>query len=184
MSISSPHKNADTGSQMLAKNYHDTYRIVMSWPRYDVSHRISDEICSTTVVLWYISCTGHHHTTVKLLKLHQIAKLKCFSSRLAMVFAQSIEARWQVENEDVVRAALTGDAPTTCEWSTILPAKVQLILEVWQDMMDWNIRRSTVVPWLLMLWLLVSPDHQWPWFWPCKVSTHSTWLPGLLISHL
>ena len=39
---------------------------------------------------------------------------------LAVVFAQSIEARCWVENEDVVGAAPTGDAPTTCEWSTIL----------------------------------------------------------------
>ena len=38
----------------------------------------------------------------------------------------------QVENEDVVGAAPTGDAPTTPEWSTILlPTQVPLILEVW-----------------------------------------------------
>ena len=37
-----------------------------------------------------------------------------------LLFAQSIEARCQVENEDVVGAAPTGDAPTTSELSTIL----------------------------------------------------------------
>ena len=48
-----------------------------------------------------------------------------------MVFAQSIEARCSVENEEVVGAAPTGDAPTTSELSTILlPTKVRLILEV------------------------------------------------------
>ena len=37
-----------------------------------------------------------------------------------------------LENEDVVWAALIGDAPTTSEWSTIiLPNKVRLIFEVW-----------------------------------------------------
>ena len=47
------------------------------------------------------------------------------------VFAESLEGRCQVENEDVVGAAPTGDAPTTSEWSTILlPTKVRLILEV------------------------------------------------------
>ena len=53
--------------------------------------------------------------------MHQIPKLKCFSSRLAFVLAQYmyIEAKCKVENEDVVGAALTGDAPTTSEWSTI-----------------------------------------------------------------
>ena len=68
---------------------------------------------------------------------HTILKLKCFSSRLAVVFVQSAEARYQVENEDVVGAAPTGDAPTTSEWSTILlPTKVHLILEVWQYMLS------------------------------------------------
>ena len=38
-----------------------------------------------------------------------------------------------VENEDVVGAAPTGDAPTTSEWSTILlSTKVRLILETWR----------------------------------------------------
>ena len=47
------------------------------------------------------------------------------------VFAESLEARCQVENEDVVGAAPTGDAPTTSERSTILlPTKVRLILEI------------------------------------------------------
>ena len=65
--------------------------------------------------------------------MHQITKFKCSSPRLAFVFAQSIEARCQVENEDVDGAALTGDAPTTSEWSTILlPSMVRLILETWR----------------------------------------------------
>ena len=40
-----------------------------------------------------------------------------------------------MDNEDVVRASpvgTTGDAPTACEWSTILlPAMLRLILEFW-----------------------------------------------------
>ena len=56
-----------------------------------------------------------------------------FLSRPPVVFAQSIEAGCWVKNEDVVGAALTGNAPTASEWSTIwLPTKVWLILEVWQ----------------------------------------------------
>ena len=47
--------------------------------------------------------------------------------------AKSIETRCLVENEEVVGAAPTGDAPTTSEWSTILlPTKVRIILEVWR----------------------------------------------------
>ena len=65
--------------------------------------------------------------------MHPIIKLKYFSSCVAVVFAQSIDTRYWVENEDVVGAALTGDAATTSEGSTILlVAKVRLKLEVWQ----------------------------------------------------
>ena len=49
-----------------------------------------------------------------------MSKLKGFSSRLAVVCAQSTEAKCQVDNEDVIGAAPTGDAPTTSELSTIL----------------------------------------------------------------
>ena len=67
-------------------------------------------------------------------KVHQIPRLKCFSSYLAVVIAQSIEARCEIENEDLVGAVLTGDAPTTSAWSTIsLPTEVWLKLEVWQQ---------------------------------------------------
>ena len=42
-----------------------------------------------------------------------------------------------VENEDVVEAAPTGDAPTTPELSTmLLPTKVRFILEVLRKVLD------------------------------------------------
>ena len=67
-----------------------------------------------------------------------------FLARLAVVFAQSIEGIFKVENEDAVGAAPTGDAPTTSEWSTILfPTKLPLILEVWQYLcMYWYVGRT------------------------------------------
>ena len=56
--------------------------------------------------------------------------LKDSRTVLQLSFGESLEARCQVENEDVVGAAPTGDAPTTSEWSTILlPTKMRLILE-------------------------------------------------------
>ena len=65
--------------------------------------------------------------------MHQITNFICFSSRLAVVFVQYTEAKCYVENEDVVGAAPTGDAPTTSEWSTIwFSIKVWLILETWR----------------------------------------------------
>ena len=51
--------------------------------------------------------------------MHQIPNFNCFLSRLVFVFAQSIEDKYYVENEDVVGAAPTGDAPTTSERSTV-----------------------------------------------------------------
>ena len=61
---------------------------------------------------------------------HQFPDYKCFSSRVAVVFAESIEARCSVENEDVVGAAPPGAAPTTSEWSTILlPVRVRFIVK-------------------------------------------------------
>ena len=41
--------------------------------------------------------------------MHRITKPKCFLTRLALGFAQSIEFKCYVENEDVVGAAPTGD---------------------------------------------------------------------------
>ena len=71
-------------------------------------------------------------------KTHQIPTLKRFSYCFAAVFAKSLKARCWVENEDVVGAAPTGDAPTTSEWSTIwLPTKVRLILEVLRYIYVW-----------------------------------------------
>ena len=61
---------------------------------------------------------------------HQVLR---FLYCLAAFFVESLEARCQVENGDVVEAAPTGDAPTTSEWSTILLlTKVLLILETWR----------------------------------------------------
>ena len=58
-------------------------------------------------------------------------KSQTVNDSLEVVFAQSFEARCEVENEDVVGAAPTGDASNTSEWSTIeLPTQVWLILEI------------------------------------------------------
>ena len=76
-------------------------------------------------------------------KLHQIPTLKRFSYCLVAIFAESLEARCQVENEDVVGAAPIGDAPTTSEWSTILlPTKVRLVLRGFMVNLPWLIHFS------------------------------------------
>ena len=85
-------------------------------------------VCYFLRIIWiFIS------TIKSLIYAHQISTLKWFSYCLAAVFTEYmyLEARFWVENEDVVGAAPTADAPTTSEWSTVLLAtKVRLILEV------------------------------------------------------
>ena len=66
---------------------------------------------------WY---PGTNYRQVSNIRRTKFQHLKRFSYCLAAVLAESLEARCQVENEDVVGAAPTGDAPTTSEWSTIL----------------------------------------------------------------
>ena len=74
-----------------------------------------------------------HNESILKYKAHQILKLIYFLTCHAVAFAQFIEARSLVENEDAVRAAPTGDAPTASEWSTIsLPAELRHVLEVWR----------------------------------------------------
>ena len=56
-----------------------------------------------------------------------------------------------MENDDVVGAVLTGDAPTTSEWSTIwLPTNVHLILETWRCYISLWVKNK----WCLYLWVL------------------------------
>ena len=84
-------------------------------------------------------------------KTHQIPTLKIFSYCLAAVFAESLEGRCSVENEDVVGAAPTDDAPTTSEWSTILlPTNVRLILDGLRLFLESKVQLRTkcLLPWI------------------------------------
>ena len=95
--------------------------------------------------------------------MHQLPKHKYFSSHLAVVFAQSIEATCWVTNEDVVGAAPTGDAPTTPEWSTVLfLTKVRIILEIWwyvlKAPLQW-VRRQTTLQSSSHDFLLLNPHR-------------------------
>ena len=68
------------------------------------------------VVIWGSNVVDRYYTGLAGIlsnlyyKAHHLQKLKCFSPRLAVVFAQFLEA------------APTGDAPTTSEWSAIFIA--------------------------------------------------------------
>ena len=99
-----------------------------------------------------------------------------FSYCLAAFFAESLEARCQVENEHVVGAALTGDAPTSSEWSTILlPTKVWLILEVLRYIRE--TRESCPSYYHMMSWL---PKIIW-WLLHFKKQTDSQTHQKLII---
>ena len=106
-------------------------------------------------------CQQFIHTVKSLqYKMHQIPTLKKFSYCHAAVFDESLEARCQVENEDVFGAAPIGDAPTTSEWSTILlPTKVRLILEVLQYITCAGRWCKSLAVWLFV-WQLVEANNQ------------------------
>ena len=111
-----------------------------------------------TLLWWGYSSARHimfikQYHKISWYKLHQIPKLKCFSSHLAVVFAQSVEAMNSFENEDVVGAAPVGDAPTTSEWWTILlSTKVRLIIEL---MVDWSMKMNVTHMVLLSGWSFI-----------------------------
>ena len=112
--------------------------------------------------------------------MHQIPKPKYFSTRLAVVFAQSIEASCLVENKDVVGAAPTGNVPTTSEWSTILlPTKVQLILEVWQYNL-FRISMVTLITWYKVILLMTANCDVRRYLYNFLKVTHRS----IIISHL
>ena len=86
-------------------------------------------------------------------------------SHLAVVIAQSIEARCSVKNDGVVGAVQTGNAPTTSEWSTILlSTNVWLILEVWQYIL-FDICQRSPRAWFLGCHTYGQVGHTWflPW---------------------
>ena len=90
-----------------------------------------------------ITQTNFHIPSNLYYKAHPIPKVKWFSSRLSVVFVQSIEARCWVENKDVVGVSPTGGAPTTSEWSTtLLSTKMRLILDVWRYTMSLTAKRG------------------------------------------
>ena len=57
------------------------------------------------------------------------------------------QAYCKIENEGVVGAAPTGDAPTASEWSTrLLPTMVPLILNVWWYIVYGTTDHTTTTP--------------------------------------
>ena len=76
---------------------------------------------------------AHHIPSHFWYKSHQMPKPNVYRLVLQVSLPHQLKPGVEVDNEDVVWAAPTGDAPTTSEWWTILlPTKVQLILDVWR----------------------------------------------------
>ena len=76
------------------------------------------------VVTWFYRQTSYiRHTKFQNLNVSRLV--------LQVSLLNPLKLGVKVENEDVVGAAPTGDAPTTSVWSTIsLSTEVRLILEV------------------------------------------------------
>ena len=102
------------------------------------------------------SCDGYKEYR----QVSNISRTKSQILKDATVFAESLEARCQVENENVDGAAPTGDAPTTSEWSTnTLPTQVRYILEISRYL-------NSCKPysrWSLGMGRLIHPTLYWAW---------------------
>ena len=113
----------------LTRHWH----IPSQWHRHNFTVDQADTYTMFRLTIWWIASWNQIYIpSIIYYKTHPIPKHKCFSSRLAVVFAQSVDVRCKVENEDLVGAAPTGDATTTYEWPTmLLPTKVRLILDIY-----------------------------------------------------
>ena len=103
-------------------------------------------------------------------QIYIIKHTKSQNSNVSRLVLQLYLCNILVENEDVVGAAPTGDAPPTCEWSTILlPTKAPLILEVWRYIV--HLKQCIFTPFCgLVLIILIShprglttPLLHWHW---------------------
>ena len=91
---------------------------------------------------------------------HQISQLQCFSSRLAVVFVQSIDARCYVENEDVV-----GEAPTSANTTKLRPHQSSF----------GELARCSVIPFRKK-----QPNANLAWFFSvCLCIAMVIWMDGL-----
>ena len=108
----------------LQSHFDDLYRYTRMECAMETYRKISN-----------ISCTNHKNLNVSHIVL-QLSLPGTYNTQYVPVFTQSIEDRYQVEDEDVVGAAPTGDAPTTSDRSEmLLPTKVWLISDDWREML-------------------------------------------------
>ena len=88
---------------------------------------------STKCINKYIDSVSWVKHYRKISNIRRTKSEKLSDCRLVLQLPLANPLKPGVENEDVVGAAPTGDAPTTSEWSTIsLPTQVCLILEGWR----------------------------------------------------
>ena len=75
------------------------------------------------IILFFHERVNSNYRQISNISAHQIPNLNVSCLFLQLSLLNPLK---QVENEDVVGAALTGNAPSTSEWSTILlPSKVR-----------------------------------------------------------
>ena len=72
------------------------------------------------------------------------------------------------------------------KWRSCFGKYIRNCFDIWQQTHTWvfpaNMYHLTLlvlkleysginwsIPWLLMTWLLVSPGHQHPWYWKCRI---------------
>ena len=94
---------------------HLTYVRTATPCKWSCAYNVIDTSIVSSAVCYVSHKTKNDYNKNLQYKSHQIPKLKCFSCRLAFVFAQSIEARSIVEIEYVVGAAPIGNNFIACQ---------------------------------------------------------------------
>ena len=87
---------------------------------YHMCQPVSLSVALTRGVHLYCSKDLQTYRQVSNIRRTKFQLLKYSRAVLRLSLPNLLKPRCQVENEDVVGAAPTGDAPTTSEWSTIL----------------------------------------------------------------
>ena len=103
--------------------------------------RLVNDRC-TSLLRWSYASSASHVTVLwyfyynrQISNISRTHSQKLHDSRLVLQLslANPLKPGVKLRNEDVVGAAPTGDAPTTSGWPpSVLPTKVQLILEIWR----------------------------------------------------
>ena len=124
---------------------------------------VADTIIRSSLMV-LISCI----TAINIIVSHEISLLHHLIPSKFEQFRSILPKYFQASLDSCVSG---GAVAYLINWCTLhdpneMPLFLSLTLNVWGPSYL-GLTRS--VSWLLMPWLLTSPGHQQPWYWPCRI---------------